>query len=253
MKVSVNVILPRDYAISTRRFPVLYLLDGFGGDHMTWVTKSHIIQDAARYGEIIVMPGYGVSAWYVNSYANPSQRWEDFLIKDLIPYVDSHYRTIATRRGRGTAGDSMGGYGAMMLGLKHADMFVAVASLSGTLRCTEWDVATIDTGFRESLRAAFGPQDNPARFAEDPFELVKSIPAAQLPQIYFSIGEGDGHVLLEDNRAFARLLSQLKIPYEYREVPGGHIWPVWEGEIQRVLDFQAPALGVEVESSQSAK
>jgi S-formylglutathione hydrolase FrmB len=253
MKVSVNVILPRDYATSKGRFPVLYLLDGYGGNHMTWVKESHIIQDAAPYGEIIVMPDYGVSSWYVNSYANPSQRWEDFMIQDLIPYVDSHYRTIAARRGRGTAGDSMGGYGAMMLGLKHADMFAAVASLSGTLRCAEWDVVKIDAGFRESLRAAFGPQDNPARAAEDPFELVKTTPPAQMPQLYFSIGEGDGQVLLEDNRAFARLLAQLKIPYEYREVPGGHKWPVWEGEIQRVLAFQAPVLGVEVESSQGAK
>ena len=139
MTVSVNVILPRNYATSKRRFPVLYLLDGFGGDHMTWVTKSRIVRDAAAYNEIIVMPDYGVSSWYVNSQANPSQRWEDFMIQDLIPYVDSHYQTIATRQGRGTAGDSMGGYGAMMLGLKHADMFTAVASLSGTLRCAEWD------------------------------------------------------------------------------------------------------------------
>ena len=253
MKVSVNVILPRDYATSNRRFPVLYLLDGYGGDHMAWVTKSHIIQDAARYGEIIVMPDYGVSSWYVNSHANPSQRWEDYMVQDLIPYVDSHYRTIAARRGRGTAGDSMGGYGAMMLGLKHPDMFATVASLSGTLRCAEWDPAKIDPGFQESLRAAFGPQDNPARAAEDPFELVKKIPRAQMPQLYISIGEGDGHVLLEDNRAFARLLAQLKIPYEYREVVGGHQWPVWEREIRSVLDFQAPVLGVEITSDLCAK
>ena len=214
---------------------------------MTWVTKSRIVRDAAAYNEIIVMPDYGVSSWYVNSQANPSQRWEDFMIQDLIPYVDSHYQTIATRQGRGTAGDSMGGYGAMMLGLKHADMFTAVASLSGTLRCAEWDGEKIGSGFQESLRAAFGSQDNPARAAEDPFELVKDVPAAQMPQLYFSIGEGDGQVLLEDNRAFARLLAQLKIPYEYREVPGGHEWPVWEREIQRVLAFQAPVLDVEVE------
>lgn len=250
IKISLNVILPRDYAASQRRFPVLYLLDGYGGNYMTWVTKSHITQYAARYEEMIVMPEYGATSWYVNNHANPSLRWEDFLIQDVIPYVDRHYRTIASRQGRAIAGDSMGGYGAMMLGLKHADMFAAVASLSGTLRCAEWDPVKMKDA---TLSAAFGPLDNPARAAEDPFDLVKKIPPAQMPQIYFSIGEGDGQVLLEDNRAFARLLAQLKISYQYREVPGGHQWPVWERQIQRVLAFQAPVLGMEVESCHCAK
>jgi len=250
IKVNANVILPRDYAGSKRRFPVLYLVDGYSGNYTAWVTKSHITQYAARYEEIIVMPEYGATSWYVNSYANPSLRWEDYIIEDVIPYFDSHYRTIAARRGRAIAGDSMGGYGAMMLGLKYADMFAAVASLSGTLRCAEWDPAKMKDA---TLSAAFGPLDNPARAAVDPFKLVKKIPPAQIPQIYFSIGEGDSQVMLEDNRAFARLLAQLKIVYQYREVPGGHLWPVWERQIQRVLAFQAPVLGVEVETSHCAK
>lgn len=245
MKVNMNVILPKGYANSHRRFPVLYLVDGYSGNYMTWVTKSHIVQYAARYEEIIAMPEYGATSWYVNSYANPAMRWEDYMIKDVIPYVDSHYRTIAARRGRAIAGDSMGGYGAMMLGLKYASMFAAVASLSGTLRCAEWNPAKMKD---PTLEAAFGPLDNPARAAEDPFELIKKVPPALMPQIYFSIGEGDSKVMLEDNRAFARLLAQLKISYQYREVPGGHVWPVWERQIQRVLAFQAPVLGVKVES-----
>jgi putative tributyrin esterase len=250
MKVSANVILPRDYASSNRRFPVLYLVDGYSGNYMAWVAKSHITQYAARYEEIIVMPEYGATSWYVNSYANPSLRWEDYMIKDVIPYFDSHYRTIAARRGRAIAGVSMGGYGAMMLGLKYADMFAAVASFSGALRCAEWDPVKMKDA---TLSAAFGPLDNPARAAADPFKLVKKVPLAQIPQLYFSIGEGDSQVMLEDNRAFARLLAQLKIPYEYREVPGGHVWPVWEIEIQRVLAIQAPVLGVEVKCCRCAK
>jgi putative tributyrin esterase len=74
MKVSANVILPQDYASSNRRFPVLYLVDGYSGNYMAWVAKSHITQYAARYEEIIVMPEYGATSWYVNSYVNPSLR-----------------------------------------------------------------------------------------------------------------------------------------------------------------------------------
>jgi len=244
IKVNANVILPRDYASSNRRFPVLYLVDGYSGNYTAWVAKSHIVQYAQKYEEIIFMPEYGATSWYVNSYAHPSMRWEDYMIKDVIPYVDSHYRTIASRGGRAIAGDSMGGYGAMMLGLKHANLFSAVASLSGTLRCAEWDPVKMKDA---TLREAFGPLDNPARSAVDPFKLIKKVPRAQMPQLYFSIGEGDSRVMLGDNRAFAHLLAQLKIPYRYCEVPGGHQWPVWELEIQRVLALQAPVLGVKVE------
>ncbi len=245
MQVNMNVILPQGYANSQRRFPVLYLVDGYSGNYTTWVTKSHIVQYAARYEEIIAMPEYGATSWYVNSYAYPAMRWEDYMIKDVIPYVDSHFRTIAARRGRAIAGDSMGGYGAMMLGLKYADMFAAVASLSGTLRCAEWNPAKMKN---PTLKAAFGPLDNQARAAEDPFELIKKVAPALMPQIYFSIGAGDSNLMLEDNRAFAHLLAQLKIPYQYREVPGGHVWPVWKRQIQRILAFQAPVLGIKVES-----
>lgn len=246
MTVSANVILPQGYATSKRRFPVLYLVDGYSGNYMTWVKKSHITQYAAKYEEIIVMPEYGATSWYVNSYANPSMRWEDYMIDDVIPYFDRHYRTIASRHGRAIAGDSMGGYGAMMLALKHPSMFAAVASLSGTLRCAEWDPATMKD---PTLSAAFGPVNNPARAAVDPFKLVKKVPANRMPQIYFSIGEGDSPRMLEDNRTFARLLAKLKIPYEYREVPGGHAWSVWERQIQCVLALQAPLLGVATEKA----
>ncbi len=244
MTVNANVILPSDYARSNRRFPVLYLVDGYSGNYTAWAAKSHIVEYAQHYEEIIFMPEYGATSWYVNSYAHPAMRWEDYMIQDVIPYVDSHYRTIASRSGRAIAGDSMGGYGAMMLGLKHPGLFAAVASLSGALGCAEWDPVKKKDA---TLREAFGPLNNPARAAVDPFKLVQKVPRARMPQIYFSVGEGDSKVMLGDNRAFAHLLARLKIPYRYSEVPGGHQWAVWELEIQRVLALQAPVLGVKVD------
>ncbi len=130
MKVKFNVILPHDYATSNRRYPVLYLLHGYNGDYSDWVTKSHVTEHAKPYGEIIVMPEGG-TGFYVNNVADPKLAWEDYLILDLIPYVDSHYRTVRTRQGRAIAGLSMGGYGAMTLGLRHPRIFAAIASLSG--------------------------------------------------------------------------------------------------------------------------
>ncbi len=241
MTVGFNVILPRDYAISKRRYSVLYLLHGYTDHYPAWVSYTNLTQYARGYEEIIVMPE-GDNGWYTNNYANPKLAWEDFLILDLIPYVDSHYRTVASRQGRAIAGLSMGGYGALKLGLKYPDIFTAAASLSGAAAAARWKHAPgSDAEFAQLLAGAFGPPDNPERAANDPFELVKKIPAGKIPQLYVAVGSDD--FLLEDNREFIRLLAQLKIPYEYREVPGKHEWPLWDRQIQVVLALQAPVIG----------
>jgi len=182
----------------------------------------------------------GDNGFYTNNYADPKLGWEDFLILDLIPYVDGHYRTVAARQGRAVAGLSMGGYGAMKFGLKYPQLFAAAASLSGALASAQAEKLH-EGEIKKVLEADFGPPDNPTRASNDPFELVKKISPGELPQLYFSVGESDR--LIEDNRKFARLLAELKIPYQYREVPGPHEWPVWDEQIQVVLALQAPVIG----------
>jgi putative tributyrin esterase len=241
MTVGFDVIFPRDYATSTRRYPVLYLLHGYTDHYPAWVSYSRITDYARGYQEIVVMPE-GDNGFYTNSYEDANLAWEDFLLLDLIPYVDSHYRTVASRQGRAIAGLSMGGYGAMKLGLKHPDMFAAVASLSGALAAARRrEVHADDPEFQKLVANVFGPADNPGRAQEDPFELVKKVPTDQLPQLYISVGSGD--FLLQENRDFVKLLSDLKVPYQYREFPGKHEWPIWDREIQVVLALQAPVIG----------
>ena len=242
--IKFNLILPRDYADSERRFPVLYLLHGFTGHYDDWAKLTGVASYAAEYQEIIVMPE-GENGWYVNNYADSKTKWDDYVVLDLIPYVDQHYRTVASRDGRAIAGLSMGGYGAMMLGLKHPRLFSAVASLSGALasaRTAFLDPIT-DPKFKTMLLDIFGPPDNPSRTTVDPFELIRRVPTGEMPQLYLSIGSSD--FLLRENREFIRLLSELNITYEYREVQGMHEWPVWDSQIREVLEIQAPVIGAE--------
>lgn len=249
INVKFNVILPRDYATNERRYPVLYLLHGYTGHYSDWATRTGIVRYAAGYEEIIIMPE-GENSWYVNNYADPKQQWEDYIIDDVIPYVDAHYRTIAAGRGRAIAGLSMGGYGALYLGLKHHDMFAAVASLSGVVASAEpkrWDksfwkaIHEKSSAIGRTLRVDFGPPSNPARRGEDPFLLIRQLTPADCPKLFLAIGWGDG--LVHQNREFVRLLAQLKMPYRYDEVPGRHEWHVWDEEVQRVLALQAPVIG----------
>lgn len=244
MTVSFNIILPPHYSSpssSERHYPVLYLLHGYTDHYPAWVSYTKVAEYATGYEEIIVMPE-GDNSFYTNNHANPKLAWEDYLILDLIPYVDRYYRTVASRQGRAVAGLSMGGYGALKLGLKYPRLFAAVASLSGALASArpDWSQRRPDPKIKEVLQADFGPPDNPAHASNDPFELVKKIPRDEVPQLYLSVGEDDS--LLEVNREFVRLLADLKIPYQYREIPGKHEWPLWDGEIQVVLAIQAPII-----------
>ena len=233
-----NVLLPVGYQNSIQRYPVLYLLHGIGDHYDTWVTNTNLVEYARPYPLIIVMPE-GDKAWYING-AVPNSRWEDYIMKEVMPYVDSHYRTLQGQRMEATAGLSMGGYGALMLGLKHRDLFSLAASLSGALAVTDRTPENMGADFpdwiRKSVMDAFGPAGSPQRKEYDLKQLINA-PVDELPFIYLDCGTED-HLLVQ-SRNFSRLLQEKKIPHEYREQPGIHEWPLWDHQIQSVLRLLA--------------
>ena len=233
-----NVLLPAGYDSGVRRYPVLYLLHGIGDHYDAWVKNTNLVEYARPYPLIIVMPE-GDKAWYVNG-AVPNSRWEDYIMKEVMPYVDSHYRTLQQLGMRATAGLSMGGYGALMLGLKHRDLFSVAASLSGALGVTDWTPENMGADFpdwiRKSVLDAFGPAGSPQR-KEYALDQLINAPVAELPFIYLDCGTED-HLLVH-SRNFSKLLQEKKIPHDYREQPGIHEWPLWDQQIQEVLRLLA--------------
>ena len=236
---AVNILLPLDYDTSTRRYPVLYLLHGLGDDQTTWALRTNLSGYAARYPFIIVMPD-GARSFYLNSAADAKARFEDFIIRDLIRYVDSHYRTIPLRRGRAVAGLSMGGFGAAFLGLKHYRLFTAWGSFSGAIGLSHNPPASPEDAAQRKrlaeIQPLFGSPGSPERNDRDPFVLLDKVPAADMPAIYISCGGQDG--LLPQNLAFVQLLADKKLAYEYREVsPRIHSWDLWDEQIRVYLDI----------------
>jgi S-formylglutathione hydrolase FrmB len=229
-----NVLLPAGYENSVHRYPVLYLLHGIGDHYDTWVKNTNLVEYARPFQLIIVMPE-GDKAWYVNGTV-PNSRWEDYIMKEVMPYVDSRYRTLQQLGMRATAGLSMGGYGALMLGLKHRDLFSFAASMSGALEVTDWTPENMGPDMpdwiRQSILSAFGPAGSPQRKEYDLKQLINA-PVAELPFIYLDCGTEDH--LLAQSRNFSKLLQEKKIPHEYRERPGIHEWPEWDHQIQEVL------------------
>lgn len=152
-----KVYLPAGYdALTSRRYPVVYLLHGLGGDETNWADGGKIdaVADELRLQAIIVMPD-GDDGFYANSvtpadkdaclagrppfskeqkiedYCVATAKYEDYIVEDLVGHVDATYRTIADRRARGIGGLSMGGFGALQLAMRHKDVFAATASHSG--------------------------------------------------------------------------------------------------------------------------
>lgn len=225
-----TILLPSSYSTSRQRYPVLYLLHGGGQDHTAFATRRWFRALASR-DMIVVTPSAGDS-WYVNSVADASAKYEDFVVKDLIGYVDKQYRTIASREGRAIAGISMGAWGAMLLGLKHHHLFAAVGAMSAPVGISRQD-PNMDMTSRTQQR--FGPPLTPERFERDPATLASTIPVESVPFLYLACGNQDTFVA--DNRRFVERLTARKIPYEYRELsPFGHSWDLWDGQLVSFVD-----------------
>ena len=237
-----DTLLPPGYFKSNKRYPVLYLLHGLFGHHDDWITRTNLAHYAAEYDLIIITPE-GNDSWYIDSATVASDKYESYILRELIPDVDGRYRTIKDRRARGVAGLSMGGYGALKYGLKHPDYFAFAGSLSGALdpanRNEEhpgfaWDI------LRPSITSAFGPPNSPARQANDLHQIARNLTAANiasLPYFYFDCGLEDG--FLPTNRELAEILIAKKIPHQYRQLPGEHNWGYWDRQVREVLRVYA--------------
>jgi enterochelin esterase-like enzyme len=139
----VSIYLPPSYKTEkSRRYPVVYLLHGFTDDDARWfglvkhwINFPEVMNKALADGKtremIVVMPNAFTrfkGSMYSNSVAVGD--WETFISKELVGYIDAHYRTLAQRESRGLAGHSMGGYGTMRLAMKSPDVFSSVYALS---------------------------------------------------------------------------------------------------------------------------
>ncbi len=231
-----RVILPSKYASDkAARYPVVYLLHGLTGHYSNWTDKTKLMQYSSDHQVIIVTPE-GDNGWYTDSVSTPNDKYESYIIKELIPEIDKIYRTIDGRDGRVIAGLSMGGYGSLKFGFKYPSLFTLIGSFSGALGATSWTEKNAGA-IAKSMDLAFGSDEaSESRKANDIFRLVREVTPDQqkaLPYIYLSCGTED--FLIANNRDFLKLLNDKKIPHEYREHPGGHDWTFWDGQVREFL------------------
>jgi len=197
-----SILLPQSYETSKARYPVVYLFHGGGQDHTAFMARTAFPPMARKHEFIVVMPAADRNYSVLGPEAQG--RYNDYVAGELVDYVDSHYRTIATKESRAIAGLSMGGRIASMTGLTHPDRFGTVGAFSPAIR-------------------------------PDAEDAVRNV-AAAAPFFYISCGTLDS--LLPINREFVGWLMERDLPYDYKEAPGlGHTWALWDEQIGVFFDL----------------
>jgi S-formylglutathione hydrolase FrmB len=253
----VRILLPAGYAAQREHsYPVLYLLHGASGDRTSWTSAGlgEAEQLTARLPLIVVMPDGGLGGFYTNWFNNGAggrPRWEDWHVKQLIPWVDRHYRTLAVRRERAIAGLSMGGFGAFSYASRHPDLFTAALSLSGAVDPTVAPsvidaIPASDGAPPGSLWGPFDSQEVRWR-AHDPYDLAPNLRGLAL---WMRTGNGEPggpfggrpEIDVIEAGVFAMAtnvhnrLDDLGIPHVFDSYgPGQHLWPYWNRGLSQTL------------------
>lgn len=238
LAVTMDVILPEraagqigmDGADARTEHPTLYLLHGLSDDHTIWQRRTSIERYVAPLGLAVVMPT--VHRSFYTDQVSGYKYWT-FISEEVPRVAESFFHLSPRREDRFAAGLSMGGYGAMKLGLACPDRFAAVASLSGALNIARLSeqLGDIPEDRNNEFVNTFGPLEALPGSDNDLLHLAQKV--QNCPQLYVACGTED--FLYEDNLTFKAHAEKLGLPLTYAEEPGTHEWGYWDKTIQDVL------------------
>ncbi|CAN5708352.1 alpha/beta hydrolase-fold protein [soil metagenome] len=213
-----NILLPDN---GEGPFPVVMQLHGLGDDHRSWIDRTNIVRYAGEYPLVIVFPDGGTSG-YLNwneSGRLHRQAYEDLIVKDIPDHLRRHFNV--THGPWAIGGLSMGGYGAMRIGLKYPERFSSIWAHSAAFH--------IDQYLDPDLIAPEAIED--AGVEVHARRLVES--GAPRPVISCDCGVDDE--LLQFNRELDSLMNQIDLTHHYAEHPGAHTWDYWDEHVQTAL------------------
>lgn len=294
----VSIYLPPDYDQNTeKRYPVLYMLHGYTdrddkwfGFQEHWINLPSIVDSAIVAGVsremLIVMPNaYNTFKGSMYSSSVTIGDWETFVTRELVEYVDQHYRTIADKSSRGLAGHSMGGYGTMRLGMKYPDVYSSIYLLSPCCLSTmvndnagliknvqsvkskeEIEAQPFMVSATLATAASWAPNPNKAPlyldlpFSEDGIDeevknrLAANAPLNMLDQYVYNLKRLDGIAMDAGTKDFGiypttkelhERLEAYNLPHFYESYDGDHLNRIGERIYQKVLPFFSERLKFE--------
>ena len=218
-----SIYLPPEYDSSQQRYPVVYWLHGAGGNETSGYLVAKEFDAAVRAGltppAIIVFPNGGKKTEY-RDWREQNVMPETMIIRELIPFVDSKYRTLATPRGRALEGMSMGANGALKLALKYPELFGSVVAYAGSYKRLPLD--GYFPGIREEQQQWIAKLSQWFSADDDVFELSDRN-SAKLGDLRIRFVAGSKDIALGDAEGLHQWLTRRGIPHEYELLLGvGH-------------------------------
>jgi S-formylglutathione hydrolase FrmB len=229
------VYLPAGYSAAgaeNKKFPVLYLLHGLGGNQQTMAIDGEwaVLQDLQRdrqVGDFLVVSPDAWDTFYINSQDGKTP-YGDFLLREFIPFIERTYRVRGVRAARGITGFSMGGYGALRLAFANPELFGSVSAHSAALmrqppQGVNAGASSGDPAARLLVKVFGDPIDRKFWDLNSPFVLArKNAAALSKMKIYFDCGMEDSFGFYRGAGELDEALQALKIPHEFHLYPGGH-------------------------------
>lgn len=234
--VTVSVILPEVKTMleqDGKPLPTLYLLHGLSDDHTHWIRQTRLEFYARRYRLAIVMPCVNRSFYTDMKHG---AKYFTFVSEELPKVMELYFPLSHEREKRFAAGLSMGGYGAMKLGLLCPEKYAAVASLSGAVEM-EADFfrhsVQQDDAFLRELTDIFGPFEEFMQSDNCLTRVAERLDPAKAPRMYMACGTAD--FLFDSNEDFVRRFGEkFSIRYDTEE-GAAHTWDFWDRQIEKVL------------------
>lgn len=233
IQTAVYVLLPEHAQMETlggAKLSTLYLLHGLSDDHTAWLRNTRIAQYARKYRLAVVMPA--VNRSFYTDMVHGAKYWS-FVSDELPRVMETYFPLSSEREGRFAAGLSMGGYGAMKLGLLRPDRYAAIAALSAPLWLHTVLDGEEDADFMRELSDIFGSREGLLTGEGNLALAAEKLDPNKAPRLYACCGTAD--FLYEANEAFIAAYGK-KFGITYLREPGAdHNWDYWDKAIQDVL------------------
>jgi enterochelin esterase-like enzyme len=242
-----NVYLPKGYS-QAQQYPVLYLIHGFSGNETDWIsglTAGNTADQLIAAGEItpliIAAPemdnSYGLNSADTYKPGDPNTlyygMYEDYLYKDVITYIDSHYSALADRGSRWIGGLSMGGFISMHTAFAHPDLFSKAGGHSPALFMDDWSTVGGENGLKPFIYPT-----NELREQRDPLRMAEKADLSQL-SVYLDCGKEDSYKFYEGAGKLSEILKAKGVSVQYHLNPGKHDGGYWQTHVKDYLLFYA--------------
>lgn len=223
-----TIYLPENYT-KEKAYPVLYLLNGYSGDHTSWgKTKPNLKEEITKYGIIVVCPD-GQNSWYWDSPMDEKMQFDTYVSSELVEYMDANYSTIKSAKGRAITGLSMGGHGGLWLGINHPDVFGACGSMSGGV-----DIRPFPNNW--NLKDRLGTQKENRERWED-YTIIDQLYKIEPNTLEIIIDCGFEDFFFKVNEKLHQEMLYMNIKHDYITRPGAHNHDYWRNAIDYQLLF----------------